>query len=224
MLLIQEITLQWCKTERGAKYATIRKSFPLAYPLTLPFAQNHEILLHHTTYYQNGKHIQHSLDLIDTQAKQLQTTYIDVSDADVQRFIVQQQKWIQQHTYQYYDDVQDIHCQNIHITKDKDIYTITFCEQCCHGMPIYRGHNKDFQNVHSPFYGKDLCNEVAFALQENQYGRVLYQKRFTDIDTGGWYYCLFVYNFLYTNQTNIPKQILVSRKPDMIYKKLGDLF
>ncbi len=223
MLLIQEITLQWSKAERGATYAAIRQAFPLAYPLTMPFAQNHAILFHHTAYFQNGTHIQHNLDLIDTQVKQLQTSHIDISDADIQRFIAQQQKWIRQHTYQYYDRVQDVHCQNVHISKNHNAYTMTFCEQC-HGMPIYRGHNKDFQNIHSAFYGKDLCNEIAFTLQENQYGRILYQKRFTDVDTGGWYYCLFVYNFLYTNQKNIPKQILTSRKPDMIYKKLGDLF
>ena len=224
MLLIQKITLQWHKTERDAKYATIRKAFPLAYPLIPMPEQNHEMILHHTSYFQNGTKIQNALELTYMQAQQLQATNMDFSAKDIQNFIVRQQKWIQKHTYQYYEHLHDINCKNIHITKDRDAYTITFCEQHCDGMPIYRGHNKDFQNIHSPFYGKNLLNEVAFSLQENQYGRILYQKRFTDVDTGNWYYCLFIYNFLYTNQKMIDKNILVSHKPDTVYTQLGHLF
>ncbi len=223
MLLIQQITLQWQKAERAAKYANIRKTFPLAYPLSPLPHQNDEIILHHISYFQNGTKIQNSLEMTHSLFQQLSKTDMHFSDDEISRLVITQQKWIQKYTYQYYDNPSDVNCQNIVVAKQNKDYIITFCEQCG-GMPIYKGHNKDFQNIHSPFYGKNLLNETAFSLTQNQYGRIVYHKRFTDIDTGNWYYQLFIYNFLHTNQKTISKNIFVSRKPDVVYTQLGDLF
>ncbi len=224
MLLIQQITLQWQKAERAAKYANIRRAFPLAYQLSPLPQQNYEILLHRMSYFQHGTKIQNALEAIYTDFQQLPKTDIHFSDDDITRLITQRQQWIQKHTYQYYDKPSDVNCTNIIITKQDCDYIVTFCEQCCGGMPIYRGHNKDFQNIKSQFYGKNLLNETAFSLEQNHYGRILYQKRFTDIDTGNWYYKRFIFNFLHTNTKTINKNIFVSRKPDIIYTQLGDLF
>ena len=76
----------------------------------------------------------------------------------------------------------------------------------------------------SPFYRKDCLNEVAFSLMPNQYGRVLYNERRRDMDTGEWYYQLHIYNLLYTEEKQLSKDVFVVYKPDRIYQQIARLY
>lgn len=67
-------------------------------------------------------------------------------------------------------------------------------------------------------------NEKAFVLKQNQYGRIIWNERRTDYDTGEWYYQLHIYNFIYLLDHTFSKDIFMKKKPDFEYKQLARLW
>lgn len=69
-----------------------------------------------------------------------------------------------------------------------------------------------------------MLNEKAFALYENEYGQVLYNGRFTDFDTGEWYYILNIINLIYTNNHCKDIDIFTKQKSIKSYTQIAKLF
>lgn len=64
--------------------------------------------------------------------------------------------------------------------------------------------------------------EKAFELWPNEYGRILYNGRHADVDTGEWYYELHILNAIHTTELN-PKSF-VNKSPLKEYSQLEILF
>ena len=76
-----------------------------------------------------------------------------------------------------------------------------------------------------PHYScKHYLNEIAFILKENQYGRIVWNERKKEVDTGVWYYKIHVYNLFSTISSNFKYDIFMSRTPDYEYKQLATLY
>ncbi len=120
-----------------------------------------------------------------------------------------------------YCSTKQINLPNVTICQKEQEYEICFSYH--QGIPYRRGHNKDYHNIQSPFYRKDCLNEAAFVLKQNQYGRMIWNDRTIDLDTGNWYYNLHIYNFYVADK--IPqKNIFVSYTPDFEYKQMVMLY
>ena len=92
------------------------------------------------------------------------------------------------------------------------------------GSPRRRGRNRDYHNQQSLWHGRDCLNEEAFLLEPGQYGRIIWNERCADCDTGHWYYQLHIYNILLFKRGVPPADILLTRQPDYEYSQLADLY
>ena len=57
-------------------------------------------------------------------------------------------------------------------------------------------------------------DKTAFVLGKEQYGRIVFNERNTDYDTGEWYYQLFVFNFVCCEKDNFKEKIFFNKNPD----------
>ncbi len=120
-----------------------------------------------------------------------------------------------------YHSIEQVNLPNVTICQREKEYEICFSYH--YGIPYRRGHNKDYHNMQSQFYRKDCLNEIAFILKQNQYGRMVWNDRTIDLDTGNWYYNIYIHNFYVANKMP-QKNILVSHTPDFEYKQMVMLY
>ncbi len=196
MLVVQDITLAWGKEERGAEYARARAGFPMAYPAE---------------------------------------TRVLSGEAAVQRFVLRQegkafidcmQKVRSRWVWQCYPHLKDMNLANILITAKGDFSPLEvtfFYDEHRSGKPFRRGHNKEYQDAQSPLYRKDCLNETAFILEEGQYGRIVWNERKTDYDTGEWYYQLHILNLYHLRNQEIESDIFTAHIPDFEYRQMAEL-
>lgn len=105
---------------------------------------------------------------------------------------------------------------------EKDIY---FTYNSHIGKPVrtYRHAKKPIHSDHSEYLHSPL-KEKAFTLNgENPYGRLIYNGRLTDYDTGEWYYEESVINLFYVDG-NFGKDLFTSREPNYLYKQIEFLY
>jgi hypothetical protein len=101
----------------------------------------------------------------------------------------------------------NIGCIEISKNADNFIFTYKYSAYC--GKPArYDKYN-------------NFLIEKAFDLSLKEYGRIIYNGRLTDRDTGEWYYETHILNAYYTNEFN-PK-IFLNRRPKKEYKQLAIL-
>ncbi len=124
-----------------------------------------------------------------------------------------------------YTSAEQLNLANLLLQQETGCLRVSFYyDEHWGGRPYRRGHNQDYHKMDSPFYRKDCLNEMAFSLMPNQYGRVLYNERRTNMDTGEWYYQLHIYNILYMEGKELRKDVLTARKPDRIYQQIARLY
>ena len=192
MLFIQDICLSWGKKERSSAYAKKRTEFPMADSLDkLPDRFHGDIMVHRLSFWQRATGFQ-PLPMND------------------------------RYRFQFYTSVQKLNLTNLTILPNTEGYEVTFFyDEHRSGQPIRQGHNKDYHNIDSLFYRHNLLNETAFSLEPGQYGRVIWNERKTDYDTGEWYYQLHVNNLLYSLEKMPKPDIFLIRKPDFEYKQMA---
>lgn len=195
MLLIQDICFSWSKEERNAVYAKIRAEFPMVYSLdNFPNTFRGDVLVQRLNFRQ--KEIA------------FQISYMN----DLCR-------------YQSYFSTQDLNLTNLSIYLAKGRYEVTFFyDERRSGQPTRQGHNKDYHNINSPLYCHNILNETAFSLGLGQYGRVIWNERKIDYDTGEWYYQLHVLNLLHSLNKMPETNTFLIHKPDFEYKQMAVLY
>lgn len=218
MLYIQDICLIWHKIERGGKYSIIRSKFPYSYLLDKKINQT-ECYMNRLEFYQIKdkilKDVEHSYLMWNIYNKKYSKENIE-RKKKIDRF------YNQKFRHSYYKSVNDCNIESISILKEENSYRIKYFYDE-RSMPYRHGHNEDFNNINSRMYFKDICNETAFILSDNQYGRVVYNCRKNYQYTNNWWYELHIINFL--NAINdIPQNIFVKNKPDFEYKQMANLF
>ena len=199
MLLVQNITLSWGKEERGAEYAGMRSGFQMAYPIeAASFQMEAAESLHYF--------IQRGMEFLDgSRRKQRWRPYLDPCKMNLTNIAIGKRE---EGAFQGGNSLLAV--------------TFFYHEQRS-GKPLRRGHNKDYNLVQSPFYRKDCLNESAFVLEPGQYGRIIWNERRTDYDTGEWYYELHIVNLLHSIDKTIQSDSFTSHGPDYIYKQLAQL-
>lgn len=222
MLLIQNINLTWHKKERGAEGKRARSQFPPVYPLEKEPSSG-DVFIHNLNFYQDGNTFKNSIQ----EARQSLQEYLPrygYTQEQIQREIQNRLTMIQKNQYQSYSSADALNLTNLSVCCKEDQYAVTFFyDQQRSGMPFRRGHNKDFRNPDSRFYGMDVLNETAFVLAEYQYGRIIWNERNTDYDTGTWYYQLHIYNLFHLSDRNFSKDIFVKNKLTYEYRQLAAL-
>ena len=193
MLLIQNINLCWSKNERGTDHAKVRRQFPQAYLLEKNMPVGN-VVVHCLHFWQGGER------------------FIDP--------ILENGRY----GVQLYRSVEEVNLVNLSLVSCPCGFEVSFCyDERRSGKPFRRGHNKDYNNPQSSLYRKDCLNETAFVLAENQYGRILWNERRIDCDTGEWYYWICIYNILYLSDETIKADVFVANEPDYIYRQMVDL-
>lgn len=115
--------------------------------------------------------------------------------------------------------------QNIRLSKEGDVYRVRFCDDgdfLCRSKR--HGHNESYNTSHSPFAHKDKLNETAFCLSDGDYGRILYNNRYIDHDTGKWIYTRNVYNIICCEKAAFREKMFYRKKPDSEYTNLMSLY
>lgn len=114
--------------------------------------------------------------------------------------------------------------QFIRIFKEEDKYKIMFCDENVPWCPTKRrGHNEAFNDINSIYYRRDRLNETAFILEENQYGRIIYNNRYVDPDSQMWIYGWHVYNIINCDISVCNEKMFFKKIPDHEYRQLLDL-
>jgi len=62
-------------------------------------------------------------------------------------------------------------------------------------------------------------NEFAMTLKQNEYGRIIYNGRFSSYDSF-WYYNLDIINVLNSPTDKTPLNIFIASEPDKLYKQI----
>lgn len=211
MLLVQDISLGWGKEERGAECARARARFPMEYPVVYPAGQKPflgEAAVQNLRFWQKG------------------TKFRDCMQKD-------HTQWI----WDSYAHLKEMNLTDLTITAREEekplikeisrkavlLEVVFFYDEHRSGKPFRRGHNRDYHNSQSPFYRKDCLNETAFVLKEGQYGRVVWNERKTDYDTGEWYYQLHVINLYYSQDKAIDSNIFTAHSPDVVYTQTAEV-
>jgi len=128
-------------------------------------------------------------------------------------------------SFQFYASVQRLNLTNLSVRLNAGDYEVTFFhDEQRSGKPVRRGHNKDYHNIDSPLYRHDVLNETAFLLKQAQYGRIIWNERKLDYDTGEWYYQLHVINLLHYLGEMLKSNIFLNSKPDFEYKQMAVLY
>ena len=223
MLLIQEIDLIWGKNERGGIPAKTRQHFLPAYPLEdLPFEG--DVVVHRLAFFQHGEKIMNAQE----ETRWSMETYLPklgFTQNQIQQEIEGRISFIKRNRLQAYHSAMELNLANISVQPCPEGLEVTFFyDEHRSGMPYRRGRNKDYCNPHSPLYCKDCLNETAFLLAPGQYGRVMWNERRTDYDTGEWYYQLHTYNLVNTLSKMPNKNIFTAQEPDFEYKQLAVLY
>ncbi|MCM1091780.1 MAG: hypothetical protein NC092_09915 [Butyrivibrio sp.] len=196
MLVVQDICLSWGKEERGAACAEKRVEFPQAYSMDkLPNTFHGDVMVHRLYFRQKG-------------------------------LLFQNLRMNEAYRFQAYTSVRDLNLTNLSVQSDSESYEVTFfCDEHRSHRPIRRGHNKDYHNMESALYRHDILNETAFSLRQGQYGRVIWNERRIDYDTGEWYYHLHISNLMYAlDSGEMPqKDIFLLGEPNFMYKQMAAL-
>lgn len=111
--------------------------------------------------------------------------------------------------------------KNIRIFKDDNIYKIMFCdENFSFSTPKLHGHNESYMDKKSPFSYTDRIFETAFRLHKNEYGRIIFNERIVEHDTGIWYYVLHTYNIINCDKSDFREKMFYRKNPDYEYKNM----
>lgn len=220
-LLIQTIELSWDKSDRGSRSAEARQKFPQACPI--PALPCGEAVLHRLHFRQQGTAFLDEAGEI-RQAMAVCGPKLDFSPERIRREIQDRERFVRQYRIQAFASLSALNLTNLSIGVSDGGYRVSFFhDEHRSGAPYRRGRNQDYADPQSPFYCKDCLNEPAFTLQPGQYGRVLWNERRTDYDTGEWYYLLHIYN-LYSLTGPPSESLLTVREPDVFYRQLADLY
>ena len=106
-------------------------------------------------------------------------------------------------------------------------------------IQYFRQHNTQFLNSYQPrrqiyCYSSieklHLLKNISIVPYENEYevcfcgdGRIIWNGRMVEFDTGEWYYNIYVYNF-YVADKMPQNDIFISHTPDFVYKKMSMLY
>ncbi len=112
----------------------------------------------------------------------------------------------------------------IRIFKEENGYKIMFCDDSSYYSVKRQGHNELYNDIHSPMSYTNRLYETAFFLKDGEYGRIIFNNRFVEHDTGKWVYIRTVYNCLNCDRAAFREKMFFRKKPDFEYTSLEHLY
>ena len=219
--MIQTVSLTWNKKTRGAQFAEERSQFPMVYPIE-PITQNQEVVVYPLKFIQT----EYGIVSYETWMEQIlrrDLPAMGFSAAEIETRISKEQS--QRKKWKGYNSIQEVNLPNLSIQPYQNQFEVNFhYDRFQSGMPFRRGHNKDYHNPQSPLYGQDCLNETAFLLKENQYGRVMWNERKREGETGDWYYQFHMYHLFFSTTQKINSALFTSCSPAYDYRQLAVLY
>ncbi len=202
MLAVQEITLSWGKAERGGRPAEARERFGRAYP-SEKILLSGEAAVQSLYFHQRGIRFERYGRTESFRDNCSCVEKLKLVNLSIRPSVLEAQEAVEGNA----------------------LYEVTFFyDEHRSEKPLRRGHNKDYHNVDSPLYRKDCLNETAFVLKPGEYGRILWNERKLDFDTGEWYYMLHIVNLCNLRNRECGKNLFLGRAPEHEYRQLADLF
>lgn len=204
MLVVQQIVTVWYKSERGGECAEARSKFSYTAPIEGKPCVSDECIFDYKRFYQKDRRF-----------------YTPDEYDKLMGFGVRQ---LPKRTYEPPVKLSQLKGRNVSFTQTENGVEVGFSyDPQINGKPCRRGHNKDFNNTASRFYGKDVLNETAFVLKDGQKGQIMYNGRFSDYDTGQWWYEQTAVNIANIPFEDFHKDIFLEGKFDFVYNKLAYL-
>lgn len=193
MLAVQMIQITWTKEHRNPEASVQRRQFLRPHPLSEQ-ADLHGsgIFLNRLDYLQSQGEI-----LTSAAYKRKFTRY---SDENAQhRYLLNISKAEQAHSGMWFARPEELQLPCVNIRQEGSAFRIFWHQDTTYSgkRPIRTGHNEEFYDSHSPFCGKNLCNETAFILQNGESGRMQYNYRVTTYE--GQYYEQYCIYFVHTD-------------------------
>lgn len=115
----------------------------------------------------------------------------------------------------------------IEVVFEKDSASVFFQYEYRMGEPVrdFRYHKRKIESD-TPDYLCKRLREKAFHLyvKDGDYGRLCYNGRHRDFDTGQWYYELHVLNFILMDKQEKNFHLFTEREPDVVYEQLAHLY
>ena len=238
MLLVQQISLTWSKSDRGGAPAGARAGFARAYPFVpgpvsqtakppakkaaeAPEGSRPGALVKQLWFRQDGVQLLNGMRMA---RKTLQAALLrlgcpakQIGQVMARRPSESPERW------QTAAGPEKLDLVNISFYPQAEGLAVRFYwDERRSGVPCRRGHNEDFGNPAARFCGKDCLNETAFLLAPGQYGRLLWNERRSAED--GWYYQLHLYNLYFTSEGVWTEDVFTCRQPDIVYSQLAELY
>lgn len=204
MLVVQQIVTVWYKSERGGECAEARSKFSYTAPIEGKPCVSDECFFDYKRFYQKGGKFYTPIEYDELMG------YGGVMSL--------------KRAYEPPVKLSQLKGRNVSFTQTENGVEVGFSyDPQINGKPYRRGHNKDFNNTASRFYGKDMLNETAFVLKEGQKGRIIYNGRFSDYDTGQWWYEQTAVNIANISFEKFRGDIFLSSEFDFSYRQLAHL-
>ena len=221
MLIIQRISLTWGKQARSSNFAKVRHQFQMAYPI-YNVTYDGQVVIYPFEFVQTEQGIITYEEFIQQQHERYLHKSI-FSSSRIQTTFTQGLSGFRK--VEIYASIQELNLTNLSIQSCQRDFEVSFYyDRFRSGLPFRHGHNKDYCNRQSRLYGQDCLNEIAFILKENQYGRIIWNERKKDVDTGVWYYQIHVYNLFFSTSNKFKYDIFMSCIPDYEYKQIARLY
>ena len=113
--------------------------------------------------------------------------------------------------------------EHLRLSREDDAYRVRFCDEGYYSFSApsrRRGHNEKKKKKGSPFSYQDRLNETAFVLKDGDYGRIIFNNRYVNSETGIWCYERGVYNVINCNKAAFREKMFYRKKPDFEYTNL----
>lgn len=204
MIIIQEITVVWNKNERGGENSRARKNYIFKMPIEKIPSKSDQCLYDKHRLYQRDKKF--------------------YTPSEYYKLLGQKIRFYGKREYEPPVLISQLKVKNVSLDESEGGVEVSFSyDPQINGSPSRKGHNKDYDNTHSRFYGKDILNETAFVLKEGQKGQIMYNGRFSDYDTGQWWYEQTAVNIAVVSFEKYSKGVFLSSEVDFYYKQLAHL-
>lgn len=224
MLAVQLIKLIWEKDQRNPKASAERQK--LLRPLHLECdLKGSGIFFNENIYYQTNSGV---ISFSESQRNFVYYIYdnfpVKTNGNRLDRDLLQIREDEIRKKGSFYAAPEDIRITSVQIVPQENSYRIMWHYQEEVGppayMPIRRGRNEAFNDINSTFYGKNLLNETAFVLGENESGRMMYNYRITECERP--YYELYCVYFVNTDKLSQDTFTKAEYKYD--YERMAYLF
>lgn len=205
MLIIQETMLTWHKPERGGKFAEARNRFDFTFPIESKPDRSDECLLDVQRYYQK-----------EDRFYTLEEFHRLLYSENFIRF---------RNNLPIPTKLSELKVKNLEFTEIGEKIRVDFSyDPQTNGKPHRHGHNKDYNNEKTRYFCRDVLNETAFTLNIGQKGRILYNARFADWDTGEHWYEQTVINIANVKFEKFRSNIFLPREFDFVYDQTAKLY